>query len=263
VTGGPEEGTRLTAREIHQNILRPAEQEIRRPAAALLWSALASGLVIGFSPLAAAFAAQVAAEQYARAAAAAAYPLGFIFVIMARSELFTENTLVPVIPFLERRDRKTFQRLVRMWVLLLAGNLVGALIMGLALAHTPVVEPAVASELLRISREATSGGFGRVLYAGVFAGWLIALLAWLLASTRSTMAQIVLIWLCTAPIAALHFRHSIAGSVEAFYRAGLGDAPWGGMLGGFVVPSVLGNAIGGVLLVALLNYGQVAADREG
>ena len=102
-----------------------------------------------------------------------------------------------------------------------------------------------------------------MVYAGVFAGWLIALLTWLLASTRSTPAQIILIWLCTAPIAALHFRHSIAGSVEAFYRAGLGDASWGGMLGSFVAPSVLGNAIGGVLLVALLNYSQVAADREG
>lgn len=106
MTGEPEEGTRLTAREIHQNILGPAEQEIRRPAAALLWSALASDLVIGFSPLAAAFVAEIAAPSYARAAAAAAYPLGFIFIIMARSELFTENTLVPVIPFLERRDRR-------------------------------------------------------------------------------------------------------------------------------------------------------------
>jgi formate/nitrite transporter FocA (FNT family) len=73
----------------------------------------------------------------------------------------------------------------------------------------------------------------------------------------------VLIWLCTAPISALHFRHSIVGSIEAFYRAALGDAGWGAMLGEFIVPSVLGNAVGGVLLVALLNYGQVLADREG
>jgi formate/nitrite transporter FocA (FNT family) len=258
-----EEGTRLSAKEIHENILRPAEQEMRRPAAALLWSALASGLVIGFSPLAAAFTAGTAPEAYAHAAASAAYPLGFIFVIMARSELFTENTLVPVIPFLERRDRETFGLLVRMWALLLAGNLVGALIFGVTLAHTPVVTPEVESELLRIAREVTSGGFGHVTWAGVFAGWLIALLAWLLASTHSTLAQIVLIWLCTAPISALHFRHSIAGSVEAFYRAALGDATWAGMVGGFVVPSVLGNAIGGVLLVALLNHSQVKADREG
>jgi formate/nitrite transporter FocA (FNT family) len=257
----PEEGTRLTAAQIHRNVLRPAEQEIRRPAAALLLSALAAGLVIGFSCLAAAFAAYVAPDQYEHAAAAAAYPLGFIFVIMARSELFTENTLVPIVPLLERRDRETLALVGRVWGLLLAGNLMGTVLFAVALAHTRVLRPEYASELLQISRAATEGGFVDILYAAVFAGWLMALLAWLLASTTSTLAQIVLIWLCTAPISALHFRHSIVGSTEAFYRAALGDASWGAMLWGFVTPAVLGNAVGGVLLVALLNTGQVMAER--
>lgn len=259
----PESGTRLTATEIHENIREPAEKEIERPAAALLLSALASGLAIGFSFLAAAFASQLAADHYKTAAAAAAYPLGFIFVIMARSELFTENTLVPVVPFLERRDRETFRKLLRLWALLLLGNLVGAVIFAWTLARTPMVEPALHDALRHLASEATSGGFGPVLYGGVYAGWLIALLAWLLASTRYTGAQLAFIWLCTAPIHALGFKHSIAGSVEAFYLAAGGRASWGDMLVNFVVPSVLGNAIGGVLLVALLNYGQVAAEREG
>jgi formate/nitrite transporter FocA (FNT family) len=88
----PEEGTRLTATQIHRNVLRPAEQEIRRPAAALLWSSLAAGLVIGFSCLAAAFASHVAPEGYEAAAAAAAYPLGFIFVIMNCAASWTDAT---------------------------------------------------------------------------------------------------------------------------------------------------------------------------
>jgi len=256
-------GTRLTAVEIHDNILEPGKKEMERPTASLLWSSLASGLVIGFSFLAGAFASQLVSEEHRHAAAAAAYPIGFIFVIMARSELFTENTLVPVIPFLEHRDRETFLKLLRMWGLLLLGNLIGALIFGWVLARTPVVSAELHPSLTRMAAEATSGGFGQVVYAGVFAGWLIALLTWLLASTHSTGAQIALIWLCTAPISALQFRHSIAGSVEAFYRASAGEASWGSMLGNFVVPSVLGNAIGGVLLVALLNYGQVAPEKEG
>ncbi|HZI73086.1 MAG TPA: formate/nitrite transporter family protein [Gemmatimonadales bacterium] len=256
-----EAGTRLSAVEIHDNILEPAKKEMDRPAASLLWSALASGMVIGFSFLASAFAAHLVSEPYRTAAAAAAYPLGFIFVVMARSELFTENTLDPVVPLLEQRNWETFRKMLRMWGLLLAGNLVGALIFGWVLARTPVVQPELHPSMLKIATEVSSGGFGQVLYAGVFAGWLIALLSWLLASTHSTPAQIVLIWLCTAPISALHFRHSIAGSVEAFYRAASGGASWGSMLGQFVVPAVIGNAIGGVLLVALLNYGQVAQEK--
>jgi formate/nitrite transporter FocA (FNT family) len=258
----PEKGTRLTAVEIHDNILEPAREEMRRPAVSLLMSALASGLVIGFSFLASAFAAGIVPPQYAHAAASAAYPLGFIFVVMARSELFTENTLKPVIPFLERRDRATFVSLLRMWALLLIGNLVGAVIFGAVLARTGMVETSLHRELLQIARSSTEGGFGVVLYAGVFAGWLIALLAWLLASTQYSGTQLAFIWLCTAPISALRFRHSIAGAVEAFYRAAAGDVAWGQMVGQFVVPAVIGNAIGGVLLVALLNYGQVAADKE-
>lgn len=258
----PEKGTRLTAVEIHDNILEPARHEMRRPAISLLMSALASGLVIGFSFLASAYAAATAAPAYAHAAASAAYPLGFIFVVMARSELFTENTLTPVIPFLEHRDRDTFVHLVRMWALLLIGNLVGAVIFAWTLARTGMVETSLQRHLMEIAQTTTEGGFGNVLYAGVFAGWLIALLSWLLASTQSSATQVVFVWLCTAPISALHFRHSIAGAVEAFYRAAAGNATWGRMFGEFVVPAVIGNAIGGVILVALLNYGQIAADKE-
>jgi formate/nitrite transporter FocA (FNT family) len=258
----PQSGTRLTAVEIHDNILEPAEQEIERPAAALLWSALAAGLTIGFSFLIGAFVSELVPEAYRHAAVAAAYPLGFIFVIMARNELFTENTLVPVVPLLEHRDRERFVKLLRIWGILLIANLVGAAIFGWALAATPMVERALRPALDQLAVEATSGGFGHALYGGVFAGWLMALLTWLLGSTRSTGAQILLIWLCTFPISALGYPHSIAGSVDAFYLAATGQASFGAMLREFVLPSVLGNAIGGVLLVALLNYGQVAAEKK-
>jgi formate-nitrite transporter family protein len=263
MTDDKDGGTRLTAVEIHENIVGPGEKELTRPAASLLWSALASGLVIGFSFIGGAYVASLVPPERGHAAFAAVYPLGFILVIMARSELFTENTLVPVVPFLERRDAETFRLLLRVWALLLIGNLIGAAIFGWALARTPMVDPSLHAQLGRLAAEATSGSFGRIVYAGVFAGWLIALLSWLLASTHATGAQIVLIWICTAPIAALGFRHSIAGSVEAFYRAASGGAGWGEMLLGFVLPAVIGNAIGGVLLVALLNYGQVVTEREG
>ena len=260
--GSPQTGTRFTAVEIHDNIRAPGEAELQRPVAALFWSALASGLVIGFSFLAGGYVGSLVPAHLRHAAASAVYPLGFMFVIMARSELFTENTLVPVIPFLSRRDRETFGRLLRVWATLLLGNLLGALVYSLVLSRTPVVAEQLHPTLRELAARATDGGFWLVAYQAVFAGWLIALLSWLLGATKSTGAQLVLIWLTTAPIAAFTFRHSIAGAVEAFYRAAEGDASWGAMLGEFVLPAVLGNAVGGVLLVALLNYSQVAAEQE-
>jgi formate/nitrite transporter FocA (FNT family) len=257
----PAKGTRLSAVEIHDNILEPAEEEMRRPAASLLWSALSSGLVIGFSFLAGGYVRELTPDRYDQAASSAVYPLGFIFVIIARSMLFTENTIVPIMPLLNRRNLETFWRVLRLWGLLLVGNLIGAFAFAWVLARTPVVSAHLHGPLLALADESTVGGFWLVCYQALFAGWLIALLTWLLASTHATGAQIVLTWLATAPIAAFGFRHSIAGAVEAFYRVAAGSASLGQALGGFIAPAVLGNALGGVLLVALVNYGQVAPER--
>ena len=256
-------GTRYSAEEIHENVRAAADEEMQRPAAELVWSALASGMLIGFSFLAVAFLTPHFPPSMHAVAAAIAYPLGFIFVVLARHQLFTENTLEPVIPLLEDRTRETFARVMRLWAIVLPLKLVGALLFALVLAHTRVVDEELRAPLLQVARHATDGGFLLVFYRGIWAGWLVALMAWLIASTREAIAQIVLIWLATAPIAALGFKHSIAGAAEAFYRSALGDATWPGMLWSFEVPALLGNIVGGIVLVALVNHGQVRGSGEG
>lgn len=257
----PEAGTRLSAREIHENVLDTADDELRRPGRALFWSSLAAGLLMGWSFVASAYAASVASPAWTSIASAAAYPLGFALVIIGRNQLFTENTLEPVIPLLENRDPGTLRMVLRLWGIVLLGNLVGALIFALLAARTPMLQAQLQPELLNISREAVSGGFGHVFYLAIFAGWLIALTAWLVQATERTLAQIVLIWLTIAPISAFGFRHSIAGAVEAFYLAARMGTGWAYALAGFIIPAVLGNIVGGVIFVALLNHGQVAAER--
>jgi len=258
----PETGTRLSALEIHENIRAPAVEELERPASSLLFSSLAAGMLIGFSFLASGFVSYYAPEPYKHAFASMAYPVGFMFVIMGRSELFTENTLEPVIPLLHKRDGKTLRQMLRMWGLLIVGNMVGAALFAWILAATTMIDPALHPTLQKLAGEAMQGGFGQVFYLAIFGGWLIALLAWLLASTVDSIAQLFLIWVTTVPIAAFHFRHSIAGSVEVFYRAASGTSGWGEVVGGFVVPALIGNAIGGVILVALFNYAQVAEEHH-
>jgi formate/nitrite transporter FocA (FNT family) len=256
VPGG--EGTRHTAQQIHDNIRKAAEEELERPAAALLWSGLAAGLAIAFSFFASAFLSSVVDEEHKKAAAAAGYPLGFIFVVLARQQLFTENTLEPVIPVLDRFTGRRLAQMLRLWALVLASNLVGALVIALVAALTPLFEdPGLLAAMERVADESTRGTFGSNFYKAIFGGWLVAMMAWLVGATRLAGAQIALVWLTTAPIAALGFRHSIAGSVEAFWLAARGLASWDGMIWGFMVPVLLGNIVGGVLLVALLNHGQV------
>ena len=255
-------GTRATADEIHENVLADARRELARPVLALAWSGLGAGLTIAFCSMAAAFLASIAPPQLAHAASAAGYPLGFLFVVLARSQLFTENTLEPVIPLLEDPSPENLEKLLRLWAVVLAANLIGAATIALVIARTEMLPEPVRAALMEHARESTSGGFGRVLFLAIFAGWLVALMAWLVAATHATGAQIAIVWLTTAPISALGFRHAIAGSVDAFTRVWSGDAGLGAMLGGFVAPAVLGNILGGIALVALLNHGQVKAGRE-
>lgn len=258
----PESGTRLSAAEIHDNILGPAEDEMERAAGALLWSAFASGLTIGFSFLMGAYAQTLVTEKYAHFAAGVVYPIGFIFIVFARSELFTENTLDPVIPLLHKRDMQTLMKMLRLWGLLLVGNLLGAALFAWVIYHSAVIgDPAIKTKLANMARESTSDGFQLTFIRAIMAGWLIALLAWLLASTQESVAHLAMVWLTTAPISLLGFRHSIVGSVEAFYQVASGSASLGDMAGHFIVPAVLGNTVGGVVLVALLNYGQVQQER--
>ncbi|HEU6452712.1 MAG TPA: formate/nitrite transporter family protein [Gemmatimonadaceae bacterium] len=247
---------------MHENVLDTADEELRRSAGALFWSSLAAGLLMGWSFVASAYAATMGSPLRAGLRAAAAYPLGFILVIIGRNQLFTENTLEPVIPLLEDRDLQTLKRVLRLWAIVLFGNLLGGLAFALLAARTVMLGGELDPHLLRISHEAISGGFGHVFYLAIFAGWLIALTAWLVQATERTLAQIVLIWLTIAPISAFGFRHSIAGAVEAFYLAAIGGTGWGNAVGGFVIPAVIGNIVGGVIFVALLNHGQVAAERR-
>lgn len=260
--GGPEVGTRFSSEEIHDNVSEAAKEELRRPASELVWSSLASGLLLGFSFLAVGFLTSLVPPPLHGLATAIAYPLGFFYVVHARHQLFTENTLEPVMPLLEKRDRETLRQLLRLWGIVLPLNLVGAFVFAEVLAHTQVVESKLVVPLLYAARLSTDGGALLVFYKGIWAGWLIALMAWLIAATRDTTAQIIMIWLTTAPIAAFGFRHSIAGAVEAFYRAAVGDAPWAQMIFSFEIPAILGNIVGGVVLVGLLNHGQVSKARE-
>lgn len=261
-SGEPAGGTRLTASEIYDNVRVAAEEELDRPALSLFWSAVAAGLIIGFSFFAGAYLGSLASPRYHTAAVAVGYPLGFIFVVLARNQLFTENTLEPMIPLLNSPSLPVLRRVMLLWALVLVGNLAGAFIFAFAAARTSIVSTDFQRALLGVASVATEGGFWSVAYKAVYAGWLIALMAWLLGSTRATGAQVMLIWLTTAPIAALGFKHSIAGAVEAFYRAAAGGATYSAMIFQFIVPAVIGNIVGGVLLVALLNHGQVSPERE-
>ena len=251
----------ISALVVQQVVREEGERELERSVPALLCSALAAGLSMGFS-----LAAQGLLYTYLPNTlwrpliVCFGYSLGFLIVILGRQQLFTENTLTVIIPLLAHFNRETFMKVARLWGLVLLANLVGAFLFGLLIAHTPVFSPDVQRSFIELSQKALTGSFGTIIIKGVFAGWLIALMVWLLPFADTTRLQTIII--VTYIVGIGSFAHIIVDSVDAFYLVNLGKMSLWAALGVYLLPTLIGNIIGGVSLVAVLNYGQVIGEPK-
>jgi formate/nitrite transporter FocA (FNT family) len=246
---------------IHEAIRIQGEEELRRPTSALAWSGLAAGLSMGFSFIAEAIIRiHLPDEPWRPLLAKLGYPLGFLIVILGRQQLFTENTLTPIIPLLSRRDRGTLMNVLRLWGTVFASNIVGAALCALVLGRSETFPADIRAAFATIGIESLDGSFGQILLRGIFAGWLIALMVWVLGSMKQSSAAIIIILTYIVGLAGLS--HIIVGSVEVLYLVMTGEASIGDYLVGFMTPTLLGNICGGVALVAAVNHAQVLSGRK-
>ena len=254
-----EERKSPSAKVIHDSIFKEALSELSRSSSALFWSGLAAGLSMSFSMIAEAIImANLPDADWSLLVANFGYCAGFIIVILGKQQLFTENTLTPILPLLQRRDLKTLWHVLRLWGVVLVANLLGAVIMAFVAAKTDVFDPHVKKAFEEIGKTAMKPSFEVTLLRGIFAGWLIALVVWLLPYAQTARLWVIII--LTYIIGIAHLSHSIAGSTEVFTLAIMGKTSWWDALTGFTVPSLIGNIIGGVTIVAVLNHAQVKAD---
>jgi formate/nitrite transporter FocA (FNT family) len=247
-----------SGKEVHDAIKKEGEDELKRPSSALAWSALAAGLSMGFSFLGPGLLrAYLPDATWLPLVASLGYVLGFVIVILGRQQLFTENTLTVMLPLMEQRDRATARNVLRLWGVVLAGNLVGAALFGLVIARTEAMAPEVYVALKRMAVEAIPPSFEVSLLGGVFAGWLIALVVWLLPFAESARLWVIVIVTYVVGLAGMS--HVIVGAVDASFLVASGGAGLGEVLRLIVLPALLGNILGGVALVAALNHAQVVA----
>jgi formate-nitrite transporter family protein len=247
---------------VYKAILKEADAELERPTSALAWSGLAAGMSMGFSFIAEALMqAHLPDKPWRPLISKLGYSVGFIVVILGRQQLFTENTLTPVLPLLLRKDRDTLVNMLRLWTVVLLANLFGALLVAWAVTKTDVFPSHVHDAFRELGHAAVSHSFANTLLKGVFAGWLIALIVWLLPFAEA--ARFFVILLLTYVVGIGNFSHIVAGAVEVFSLAWAGEKGWGAVLIHYIVPTLIGNTIGGVTLVAALNHAQVVAGGEG
>jgi formate-nitrite transporter family protein len=246
---------RLTAPEIFDAAIENAREELRRSTRTLAFSGLAGGLTMGLTGLGvASVRALLGSGSWQHFVSFLIYPIGFIAVIIGRAQLFTENTLYPVILVLD--EHRHFGETARLWAVVYTCNIAGALGFALLATTTGALQAETVGELVALGRDATAGSASHFFWSGIIGGWLIALVAWVVTASHWTIGQVAMVWLLTFLVGIGKLAHCIATSGEILSAVVSGAIPAAEYLR-WLLPATLGNIVGGVIIVSVLNYGQV------
>jgi formate/nitrite transporter FocA (FNT family) len=251
---------RPSAEEIYHQVESNARDELKRSSVSLAISGFTGGIFMGLSALGVgAILAKLNGVPGAYVLSRMLYPLGFIVVILGRSQLFTENTLYPVALVLT--EPKQLGNTMRLWATVLPSNILGALAFAALAALTPAMPPDVLHAMAGLGMDAAKMPVGAIFWSGVVGGWIIATAAWLVSGSHSITGSVMVIWLLTFLVGLGNFAHCIATSSEILiavltHQIAFSAYPH------WLLPAVCGNIFGGVLMVTLLEYGQSVLSRN-
>ncbi|SDE67564.1 formate/nitrite transporter family protein [Limimaricola pyoseonensis] len=253
------EASHLSPRLVYHVVLRAGEEELHRPTGSLIWSGIAAGMLISASVLAeAVFRAYLPEAGWRPLVENIGYTVGFLLVILSRMQLFTENTISTVLPFLTRPTPRCGLDVMRLWGIVLGANVVGGFVAAAFFALTQGLPPEIGAAMVELSHHATGAGAWAGFAKAIPAGVLIAALVWMLSSGDHENFWIIFTF--TWLIAAGDFTHIVAGSVEMAYLMLLGELGPGRALFSFFLPVLAGNVVGGTLVFTLTAWGQVREE---
>lgn len=249
--------------DILEKAIKEGLEQLFRPLFSLFLSAVAAGMILCFTVLTVAVMASVLpspSEGFSRFTLAFVYPLGFVLCILSRTQLFTEHTATAVYPVLDARSN--YRKLLRLWSVVVLGNLIGGFISAnILVAAEPVIQAKTGYVFL--AQHLLHFPVNTLFISAVLAGWLMALGAWIVLASHSTLSQILSIYLVTFIIGVGGLHHSIAGSVELFAAYLISDEIELLQLPGTIIVVLLGNLVGGSVFVAVLNYGHIRHSQRG
>ena len=248
------------SRVIYEVVRRQGDEELLRPPGSLFWSGIAAGISIM---------ASVIAEGALRRKLPAGMPsreivselgdsLGFLIVILGRMQLFTEQTIVTVLPIMAAPSWRKLGLAARLWAIVFVANMVGASAAAAISVHLQIMGKELVASMLEVSAELLQKTPWELLLQGIPAGFLIASVAWIRAGVAAE--EFWIIFALTYAISLGGFAHVVAGGAEAFLLLFAGQAGVGHAVGGIIVPALIGNIIGGTGLFALLAHAQVRQE---
>lgn len=254
-----EERLRLRVPVVYEIIREEGEEDLTRPLVSLWWSGVAAGLCISMSVVAQGLLQQSLPDTtWAQLIANFGYCIGFVIVVLGRLQLFTENTITAVLPLLAERSWHNFLLTARLWTVVLAANLLGTFIFAFAVIYVAIFPVDQTEAFLLVSRHFMEKGALEMFLHGIPAGFLIAAMVWMVPSAKG--GEFWVVTAMTYLIALGDLSHVVAGSVEAFLLLVSGEIGVWQTVGRFLLPTFVGNVIGGTVLFTLLAYAQVKEE---
>ena len=255
---------RFSSDEVFQRIIAAADEEVTSGRRELFFSGIAAGLAITITFLL--YASMTAATDGHPVLSVLLYPLGFIYIIVGGYQLFTENTLPPVALTLERLA--SVPALLRHWSIVLAGNFVGGAVGALVLSYGGVISGETIEAAIYVSSAGFDVGWWPLFFKGAVAGLIVAGVVWVGFASTNSVTRLLVVYLAFLAIPLGNLYHVVVSFTEVLYllfvqNMGLHDGGvtlFGGMTE-FVIPVLLGNTAGGVVLVTLVNYFHTSEER--
>ena len=248
---------RFSADEVFQRVVAAADEEITSGVRELFFSAVAAGFAITITFL---LYASLSAASDNPLIGVMLYPLGFIYIIIGGYQLYTENTLPPVALTIERLA--SVPTLLRHWLIVLTGNFTGGAIGAVALAYGGVFDAKTTTKAIELAEKgAFETGWWSLFFKAVFAGLIVAGVVWVVFSATDTVSRLLVVYVAFLAIPLGNLFHVVVSFTEVIYLVALGRLALLPGVTEFVLPVLLGNTLGGVVLVTVVNYFQTSERR--
>jgi len=260
-SGAPAAGAvvrdRFETHEVFQRIVAAADEEATIGWRELYFSGLAAGFAITITFLL--YASLTASTGRDPILSALLYPLGFVFIIIGGYQLYTENTLPPVVLVLERL--MSVPRLFAIWTVVVLGNFTGGGVGALVLARTGVLSSEGSEAATYLAMKGIETTATTLFFKAAFAGLIVAGVVWLVYAVTDSLTRVVVVYLSFLAIPFGDLFHVVVSFTEVMYLVLSGSDVLVSGLSGFVLPVLLGNTVGGVVFVTVVNYFQTTEER--
>jgi formate/nitrite transporter FocA (FNT family) len=248
--------------EIYEQTRKEGRRRLARPPLELAATALVGGFDVSVGVIAYALAASSVHGPASQLVGAIAFGVGFVFIVVGRSELFTENFLIPVAG-LERNRLGSWLKLGELWAVALVFNILGGALIAVVASSHDVLPAGASSEFIRLADHITSRSALPAFLSAILAGALMTVMTWFVEGAADSLGvRIVMAWVTGAVIALGAFNHAIVSTIELVFGMRFGaDVDVSQLLANLGL-AVAGNLVGGLGLVTFVRSVQAAEGNR-